>query len=48
MTDIQSDNLREDSVLAISVFMLITLILGVIKDIRRFRILDDILKDMEE
>jgi len=45
---IQSNHLREDSVLSISVFVLIMLVLGAIKDIRRFRILDDILKDIEE
>ena len=45
---IQNYHLREDSVLSISVFVLIMLILRVIKDIRRFRILDDILKDIEE
>ena len=45
---IQSNNVREDSVLVISVFLLIMLILVAIKDIHRFRILDDILKDIEE
>ena len=45
---IQSNHLREDSLLSISVFVLIMLILGAIKDIRRFRLLDDILKDIEE
>ena len=45
---IQSNHLREDSFLSISVFVLIMLVLGAIKDIRRFRILDDILKDIEE
>ena len=45
---IQSNNVREDSVLVISAFLLIMLILVVIKDIHRFRILDDILKDIEE
>ena len=45
---IQNNHLREDSVLSISVFVLIMLVLRVIKDIRRFRILDDILKDIEE
>ena len=45
---IQSNHLREDSLLSISVFVLIMLVLGAIKDIRRFRILDDILKDIEE
>ncbi len=45
---IQSNYLREDSLLSISVFVLIMLVLGAIKDIRRFRILDDILKDIEE
>lgn len=45
---IQSKNVREDSVLVISAFLLIMLILVVIKDIHRFRILDDILKDIEE
>jgi hypothetical protein len=47
-TTIQSNHLREDSLLSISVFVLIMLVLGAIKDIRRFRILDDILKDIEE
>ena len=45
---IQSNNVREDSVLIISVFLLIMLILVAIWDIYRFRILDDILKDIEE
>ena len=45
---IQGNNVREDSVLVISAFLLIMLILVAIKDIRRFRILDDILKDIEE
>ena len=45
---VQSNHLREDSLLSISVFVLIMLVLGAIKDIRRFRILDDILKDIEE
>lgn len=45
---IQSNNVREDSVLVISAFLLIMLILGVIKTVHRFRILDDILKDIEE
>lgn len=45
---IQSNNVREDSVLVISVFLLIMLILVAIKDIHRFRILDDILKDIKE
>ena len=45
---IQSNNVREDSVLVISAFLLIMLILVAIKDIHRFRILDDILKDIEE
>ena len=45
---IQSNHLREDSLLSISVFVLIMLVLGAIKDIHRFRILDDILKDIEE
>lgn len=45
---IRSNNVREDSVLVISVFLLIMLILVAIKDIHRFRILDDILKDIEE
>ena len=45
---IQSNHLREDSLLSISVFVLIMLVLGAIRDIRRFRILDDILKDIEE
>jgi hypothetical protein len=45
---IQSYHVREDSVLFISLFLLIMLVLVAIKDIRRFRILDDILKDIEE
>lgn len=45
---IQSNHVREDSVLVISAFLLIMLILVAIKDIHRFRILDDILKDIEE
>ena len=45
---IQGNNVREDSVLVISAFLLIMLILVAIKDIHRFRILDDILKDIEE
>ena len=45
---IQGNNVREDSVLVISAFLLIMLILVAIRDIRRFRILDDILKDIEE
>ena len=45
---IQSNHLREDSLLSISVFVLVMLVLGAIRDIRRFRILDDILKDIEE
>ena len=45
---IQSNNVREDSVLVISAFLLIMLILVAIKDIHRFRILDDILKDIKE
>ena len=45
---VQSNNVREDSVLVISAFLLIMLILVTIKDIHRFRILDDILKDIEE
>ena len=45
---IQSNNVREDSVLVISAFLLIMFILGVIKTVHRFRILDDILKDIEE
>ena len=45
---IQSNNVREDSVLVISAFLLIMLILVAIKDVHRFRILDDILKDIEE
>ena len=45
---IQSNHVREDSVLVISAFLLIMLILVTIKDIHRFRILDDILKDIEE
>ena len=45
---IQGNKVREDSVLIISAFLLIMLILVAIRDIRRFRILDDILKDIEE
>ena len=45
---IQSNNGREDSFLIISVFLLIMIILVAIRDIYRFRILDDILKDIEE
>ena len=45
---VQSNHVRKDSVLFISLFLLIMLILVVIKDIHRFRILDDILKDIEE
>ena len=45
---IQGNNVREDSVLVISAFLLIMLVLVAIKDIHRFRILDDILKDIEE
>ena len=45
---IQGNNVREYSVLVISAFLLIMLILVAIRDIRRFRILDDILKDIEE
>ena len=45
---IQGNNVREDSVLVISAFLLIMLILVAIREIRRFRILDDILKDIEE
>lgn len=45
---IQSNNVREDNVLVISAFLLIMLILVAIRDIHRFRILDDILKDIEE
>lgn len=45
---VQSYHVREDSVLFISLFLLIMLILVAIKDIHRFRILDDILKDIEE
>lgn len=45
---IQSNNVREDSILVISAFLLIMLILVAIKDIHRFRLLDDILKDIEE
>ena len=45
---IQGNNVKEDSVLVISVFLLIMLILAAIKDIHRFRILDEILKDIEE
>ena len=45
---IQSNHVREDSVLVISAFLLIMLVLVAIWDIHRFRILDDILKDIEE
>ena len=45
---IQSNNVREDSVLVISLFLLIMLVLVAIWDIYRFCILDDILKDIEE
>ena len=45
---IQGNNVREDSVLVISAFLLIMLILVAIRDIHRFRILDDILKDIKE
>ena len=45
---IQSNNVREDSVLVISAFLLIMLVLVAIRDIHRFRLLDDILKDIEE
>ena len=45
---IQSNNVREDSVLVLSAFLLIMLVLVAIWDIHRFRLLDDILKDIEE
>ncbi|MBO5816004.1 MAG: hypothetical protein J6R30_07830 [Bacteroidales bacterium] len=45
---VQSNNVREDSVLFISLFLLIMLVLVAIRDIHRFRLLDDILKDIEE
>ena len=45
---IQSNHVREDSVLVISAFLLIMLVLVAIWDIHRFRLLDDILKDIEE
>ncbi len=45
---IQGNNVREDSVLVISAFLLIMLVLVAIRDIHRFRLLDDILKDIEE
>ena len=45
---IQSNNVREDSVLVISAFLLIMLVLVAIRDIHRFRLLDNILKDIEE
>ena len=45
---VQGNLAREDSMLALFSFVLIMLIFGAIKDIRRFRILDDILKDIEE
>ena len=45
---VQSNHVREDSVLIISLFLLIMLVLVAIRDIHRFRLLDDILKDIEE
>ena len=45
---VQSNHVREDSVLIISLFLLIMLVLVAIWDIHRFRLLDDILKDIEE
>ena len=45
---VQSNHVREDSVLFISFFLLIMLVLVAIRDIHRFRLLDDILKDIEE
>ena len=45
---VQSNHVREDSVLFISLFLLIMLVLIAIRDIHRFRLLDDILKDIEE
>ena len=45
---VQSNHVREDSVLFISLFLLIMLVLVAIRDIHRFRLLDDILKDIEE
>ena len=45
---VQSNHVREDSVLVISAFLLIMLVLVAIWDIHRFRLLDDILKDIEE
>lgn len=45
---VQGNKVREDSVLVISAFLLIMLILVAIRDIHRFRLLDDILKDIEE
>jgi hypothetical protein len=45
---VQGNLAREDSMLALFSFVLIMLIFVAIKDIRRFRILDDILKDIEE
>ena len=45
---VQSNHVREDSVLLISLFLLIMLVLVAIRDIHRFRLLDDILKDIEE
>ena len=45
---VQSNHVREDSVLFISLFLLIMLVLVAIRDIHRFRLLDNILKDIEE
>ncbi|MBR5299789.1 MAG: hypothetical protein IKU36_06025 [Bacteroidales bacterium] len=45
---VQSNHVREDSVLFISLFLLIMLVLVAIRDIHRFRLLEDILKDIEE
>ena len=45
---VQSNHVREDSVLFISLFLLIMLVLVAIRDIHRFRLLDDILKEIEE
>ena len=45
---VQSNHVREDSVLFISLFLLIMLVLVAIRDIHRFRLLDEILKDIEE
>jgi hypothetical protein len=43
-----NETFLNDNVLVISAFLLIMLILVAIRDIHRFRILDDILKDIED